>query len=241
MISVRKGRFLMAYEVYPDDLVNENSFKGAIRSEVSDSSDLVCSIREIDQSYSPDGNLRFGNVWMTKRVGASDHEFIYAYRPPVIFKPDEGHNILAEYSGQEPMAGGTEPMPSVAEFYIHELEAGKITARTKFNDYNDRIIKSRITLFGACDGFGLTELSRPITDDEKETLPLVIEAPDENSFAIDALTRVTASDQKVIKTAQEAYFSRMEEHERILKEIADYHRRPIDDDGFYTYKTVGRV
>jgi hypothetical protein len=241
MISVRKGRFLMAYEVFPEDPASESSFKSAIRSAVSETSEIECSVGEIDQSYSPDGNLRFGNVWMTKRVQTSSHEIIYAYRPPVIFEPDEAHNILAEYSGQTRLAGGTEPLTSVAELNIHELKAGKIASRTKFNEYDGRIMKSRVTLFGACEGFGLTELSRPINNEEKEILPIVIEAPDVNTFAIDALTQVTTSDQKVIKAAQEAYFSRMEDHENRLKEIADYHRQPIDDDGLYGYETVGRV
>jgi hypothetical protein len=242
MIRVREWRFLMAYEVFPEDRESESSFKGAIRSAVGESSDLECSVGEINQSYSPNGNLHFGNVWMTKRVDTGSHEIIYAYRPPVIFKPDEAHNILAEYSGQTPRAADTVPMASVAEFYIHELKEGKITARTKYKEYDvDQIIKARVTLFGACDGFGLTDLSRPITDDEKVNLPLVIEAPEENTFAIDALIKVTTKDQEVIMATQKAYFSGREEQDRKLKEIADYHRRPIDNDGFYAYKTVGKV
>jgi hypothetical protein len=231
----------MSYEVFPDDPASESSFKFAIKGAVSESSELEGLVGELDQSYVADGSIRFGTVWMTKQVEVRGHEIIYAYRPPVIFKPDEVHNFLSEYPGHKPMAGGTEPMASVAEFYIHELNENKISARTKFSEYDDQIIKSRVTLFGACFGFGLTELSRPITDDEKESLPLVIEAPDENTFAIDALTQVTAIDQEVIKAAREEYFNRMEEHERRLKEIADYHRQPLDDDGFYAYKTVGNV
>jgi hypothetical protein len=219
----------MAYEILQRDPESESELTRLMGDEI-----VVRGNDNLEDKYQPradkggierrfgcEGSLGFGALWMTHHTKVGNHEVIYAYRPPVIYRSDESWKMLAELSGYEPPKDSEEPFSPKGELYIHTFKGSRIEARTQFSDYEGQVNKKRITNFGANFGSGLRELSRPINSEEEEALKLVIIAPESNVLALDGLTRLSPAEIKEARRARADYDRKMREHEETLADIAD--------------------
>jgi hypothetical protein len=87
----------MAYEILQRDPESESELTRLMGDEI-----VVRGNDNLEDKYQPradkggierrfgcEGSLGFGALWMTHHTKVGNHEVIYAYRPPVIYRSDE--------------------------------------------------------------------------------------------------------------------------------------------------------
>jgi hypothetical protein len=197
--------------------------------------------REYDYQYDGHtGDISFGERWLTHRLDIEEFQLILAFRRPTIYRSPDWYKLLAKHADGEEIEDSGEVHESGADLYISEFGDHGALARTSFSESEGEIYRARVSLFGASQGLGFTELNRKTGARERKTIEAVIAEPETSVVAIRGLVKLTRADQRAVSQAHKDREARDKEYREHMEAMDRARRAPMPNLVFYTGFTAFR-